>query len=168
MKNKRLVLIGVVFLVSLIGAASLFAQTTLDLQGTIAQTVNISVTETGFHNNLNLTTLGTNIEVASVTANSNAPGGFEIAIESANASQLKGAALANASNAIDYKLRWGAAGALIAAGASGSGTVLYDGHTTPEVIDGTPETIYLQLETDSSGFFADNFTDTVTFSIVGY
>lgn len=167
MTNKRFFLIGVVFLVSLIGAVGLFAQQTTDsgilsLQGVVLENVEINVTTLPAASALDLdNATAQRVQVASVEEVSNVYAGYTVTILSAHWDGTDASLDGSAGNPdeVAYTLEYGTANFVTLDGSDPATDVTNGGKTA-----GTSYDIYINF-TGIADIYADTYSDTLTFNI---
>jgi hypothetical protein len=160
--NKKVVLfLAAVFAIAL--AAPVFAQVgptsgNLLLKGTVPQILQITVESLGA-DALDLSVAETGKVIANVTEKSNKKGGYSILLSSANNGVLKSGDVAN-TDTVPYQIAYGAFNAQPSTTPANAVTVA--GKTTGL---GTIRDVLISYAAPASLLYADDYTDTLTFTI---
>lgn len=149
-------------------AAGAFAGTatgTLNLTGTVPQTVDITVYPLSAASTLALDTTATDLAVASIVATTNDPNGFDVTVTSANGGNLQGT---GPSDALAYTIDTSpnsSGGPYTAANLTGATAIL--SQTSRTAITGVTQYLFINYTGDPTLNSATNYTDTLTFTITG-
>ena len=163
MTKKRIIILAIVGVLSMVAVGGAFAQTTavLNLQGTIAENIAISVFDAGA-NSLDLTTTAVDVKIADAYETSNVYNGYTIKIASTNGAAGSGLLQGTPGNpdTVTYTIKYDTVVAdltgVLAVKTVGPG-IKSDGSTAVDV-----EISYTAVAAD---FFADDYTDDLTFTI---
>ncbi len=159
-KSMRAITLSVVTILMLATGSALAASSgNLDLTGVIAAACDVVVTPVvGTADNLPFGAAGVDVNVASVNESCNVPAGYDMTAQSSQSSVLTpvGASL----DTVPYTFKY----ATVTFDLSGGGAVNVTNVTSPTPGGGVNKAVDISYA-DPSGFAADSYTDTITFTI---
>ena len=167
MTNKKLLLIAVIFIITIVGTVGVFAQDvtfgTADLviSGTIDKLVTIGYTPIGTPGDLDLTTTFSGA-VATINETSNVFAGYSIDITSATGSKFAGTA--GNTDEVSYTATYDAANVDFAGAGAGNPVTVYDSDVDGKRFGATNITFAIAYTGDPA-LLADTYSDTITFEI---
>jgi spore coat protein U-like protein len=143
------------------GAADAATTGTITLQGTVAQSCNITVTPQTGYNALDLSTSPTSLNVATVNETCNDPKGYTVSMTTANGTTtgvLKGAIAGNP-DTVTYNVTYNGSAVTLA-----GSTATVTNVTAKTAAAGVTKNLNIAY-TGNSNLGADTYTDTLTFTI---
>lgn len=161
MKAKILFLMTATSLMSF-SAMGATASGNLNLSGSIADAVTISVTPTAAASSLNLTSTAVDTVVASVSETSNAANGYRILAKSSNVGKLIHSS--DSSQTVDYTMKYASSGAI---SLTASDQVVKTQNTGGAYNAVASSVSISYTGVSASSRKAGSYTDTITFTIEG-
>lgn len=162
---KRIIAIMSLGVIISAGAFAASATGTLNLSGTVPQTVSITVTPTAAASSLALDTTATDLQVGNIVVTTNDPNGFDVSVSSLNGGKLVGTGPLDAlAYTLDTSMSAGA-GPYTAADLTGATAIL--SQTSRTTGAGVTQYLYINYTGDATLNSGTNYTDTLTFTIIG-
>lgn len=159
MKTKLIAVIALAT-IAYLPASHAASSATLNLSGSIASAVNISVSANATASNLTLTSNASDTQVATVSESSNAASGYSILAKSANAGKLVNTDDSNSS--IAYTIKYGSGSSLALTGVDQT----VKNQSTGGVYSAVDSALSISFTgVSAASKLAGNYTDTITLTV---